>query len=535
MKKFTALIITVMVLLLSLTACNNTVPDESNDTSSNSESSNAQKLGWYYVPFSQLKYKYSKIEAFYNGDHPFINMSKDESADKIKLICDEEGDFLSTTIINETKPSGKYIYYNDKILEYSIAATDELNNKYVVVIGLLPEQYRGMDAETILKTETDYYKLFDIKTGKTVTAGIEIEYAYRNADESVNSFAFAVIKEKWFALAVPENLENKDANEPQAIFEKTVFESLNAEKSDAFMISTAKKVNGITVTETSAIKSDSAKGIIKKYTIYGTDGKKVNSFKASSFHADPQDQTGRVWHRRDYNAENNTISKQHYCNIFGEKLILDDATDIICINQKDGEYIGVYNDELFIFDGGEKAEKVILEYESIKAIESIEAVKYNETLYGLLKNGKPYRLFETDIQYDDAALEYKREYNAIFIGGDAVFAVVNSKGELVETPYYSDFEKDPKGRGYLLGHIKMSLEGDTHILDSETFEILAYLPTSVDYEFTSDGKIKVFYNDYENNGEYVEFTVTVENAIKNYNEQFDHGCFTGYPTEEDFK
>lgn len=533
MKKSAVLLIIIALLILCLNACSNRATEEYGDISSavgenDSETYDNKEHVWYYVPLSHLKDEYSGTAAFYNSDHPYIHLSKNET-DLLKSVCDENGNFMSTTIINENKTGGKYTYYNGQILKYSISVADDLDNKYDIVIGLLPEQYRGMTSEAILKTATDYCKLFDIETGKTMTAGVEIEYAFRNADENTNAFAFAVIKDNWFALAVPENPESKTATEPQTMFDKTVFEIQNLETPDDFMISSAQKTNGITV-----ITSGTAESPTKKYTVYGEDGKEAVSFEASSFFADSRDQTGRVWCIRYYNEQNNTISERHYCNIFGKKLPLDDATDVICLNEKEGEYIGIYKESLYIYDGSGKAEKTELEYESVKTVGNIEAVKYNDVIYGLLKDEKPYRLYETDLRHDDAALEYKPEYNAIFIGGDAVFAVVNSKGELIETSYYSDFEKDPKGRGYLLGYIRMSLEGDTHILDGETFEILAYLPAAANYEFTSDGRIKVSYNDSENNNEYVEFTVSVEQAIKHYSEQSDHACFTGYPTEEDF-
>ena len=548
MKKALSILLAFTLLFLSTACTQKTARDESSDDEgliNSSESVSDEGLAesssdlaesdveaqkpWLYKPLKTLR---NQFNSGLLNESVYRVLSKGDPDGFVSSICDKGGEYLNVEIVRGYSNmvnvyESIFEYLPDGVLEYRVELVDENNDEYAVYIGLMPMQFHRMSAEEFIKSATDYYELFEMKSGSVVSGNNEINYVYREFDKGTNAFSLAVLYEKWFVLILPSDIESRTAKTPWLLFDKIVYEKRSYDdQSIDDMISCAIKTNEYTIVER---YKDS---VTYRYTVYSDTGDVVSEFETVHFYPLRTDATKRICLRLQ-NVEGNPI----YCNALGEELLMNNAEYLMLFDDEKGEYIGIENGKAYIYDGDDNKREYGRDYEVLKTLGKTKAVKLNDSIYGLLQNGLFVRLYETDFSHESAALEYNEEYDAVFVGGDAITEIVNRYGEIVEAYWYDCFEADISGK-YILTSDRMSLFGNIYILDALTFKPIADLPNCADYEFLWNGKLLVYYRDHENNDEYVEFQVEIEDAIRNYpyyEDSDDCDCFNGYPTEEDFK
>lgn len=554
MKRFVSVLLTFTLLFLVTACTQRTERDESSaysseavlnesksgesieDSDVSAEESKAAQKPWRFTPLTTLR------ERFNSGllDESIYRILINEGKDGIirdrfmRSLCDKDGEYLNTALLRGYSNVGiyqaVYEYLPDGVLEYRVELIDDAGDYYTAYIGLMPEQYKGMSAEEFINSATDYYELFDMKSGSVLSADTEINYVYRERNNGINAFSLAVLYEKWFVLILPSALDSHTAIAPWRVFDKMVYEKRSYTEQGAIdIISCAFRTNEYTVVER-------YKDIeTYRYTVYSNEGKPVSEFEAKHFFPLMSDESKRICLRQKY--EDNKYSST-YCNAFGEELLMNNAEYLFLFDGEKGEYIGTENGIAYIYDGDDNRREYGSDYEVLTTLGKTTAVKLNDAIYGLLQNGKFVRLYETDFHHEDAALEYNEQHKAIFVGGDAITEIVNRYGEIIEAYWYDNwFETDVSGK-YVLTSDSMSLYGNTYILDALTLKAIARLPNGADYEILHTGKLLVYYYDFENNDNYVEFEVEIEDAVRCF--PFDEDsdgcdCFDGYPTPEDFE
>ena len=545
MKRFISLMLSLLFLSSLLASCKvidvePSIPESSAESLEIQESSTPEPKEWTHSLAEEIfAYKPTK----FISDTDFFSVWYDDGGEYIKEVCDD-GKYLAATLVHnygvdDAKRKLRFYYNALPTLKYTIEMPDIDGFIYNVHVGVLPERYRGKTVEELMRDATDYYESFDMQSGYSCIAGERIDYVYHTGREGANPSAVAVFGDKWFIAIRPAFEGTGMVQSPERLFNDLIFSEREHKLGYRNMTYTATRFKSGVVLIKQLVGGYNK--IDMKYAdlIYDENGVKKNEFEAYTFFVHPDDESARLWVRSDYTEEG---YKRTYCNKFGEETKINSATQITSFDREKGEFLGIIDGKIYIFDGDGKQEEFTLNYTSVKKLGNTEAVKFSDAHYALIKDGLFVRLYETDFAHESAALEYNEEYDAVFVGGDAITEIVNRYGEIVEAFWYdapdSDpFEIDASGK-YLLSFVGMSLAGDTYILDSDTFAPLAHLPSGVDYTFTSDGKIKVSYLDFENGDEYVEFTVTIEGALKNYayDPEFpDCDCFDGFLTEEDFE
>lgn len=558
-KLFAAMLSIILAFLFS--ACSKEAPyepasgeaDTSTEVSKTDE--NLQK-DWMFDGAKRIRF--TMPTSGYEKESPY-SLLQDGRYAQIKKLGDGESYLHPTLVENEITDTdastlnGKkacfayltagYIYRDNPykplddaltMFRYQIALTADDGIRYRATVGLLPEDYRGLTADELIMQKTDYFERFDMNTETVVLAGNEIEYVYRNyieehklteniSEYDIPAFAVAVFNKKWIVVSQPTEEGFKDAA-PQNVFREIVFEERRFEDEDIGITRYVTRYENGTVVKQSDRQATADDPRDELFEVFNAEGEKLNSFTAEVFRKDMNDRDGNTW----LVEKDDTLL---YCNYKGELYgKMNSAESLLTYDRSSGTYIGVLDGELTFFQSGEPSKVSSSICQPIMTRNGIEAVKLGSSFYAVIKDGKALGLYDT-------AVEYRHEYDSFFVGGDVVLEIINRNGEKVEAFCYNYIESDPTDGKYLLAHTSMSLSGNSFVLDAKTMKVLAYLPAAVDYEFTKDGKIKVSYNDHENDNEYVEFTVTPEQAIKNYSEYYeeDCGCFTGYPAKEDFE
>ena len=545
MKKYLSFILVSFILLSFLAACNNQSESgtdksemQSCESSFESKSEEAKKQ-----TYSDAERTLANLASCYTTEDSFYSIWRKNNSKNIKSVCDEN-EYIAATLVrdrtSEIKRSIYYIYNGLEHIKYTIEISGKDRLPYNIHIGVLPEEFVGKTAEEFIRGATDYYETLEMKSGYACVANERLDYVYHSGTETQNACAVAVYGEKWFIAVRPVFNGITSGKSPESLFDDFVFEARDYANGIKNMVICADRyISGTVVLEkhTGAIYENTK----STFSVYDEDGSKKNEFEAFSFYPVFEDKTKRLW-CRDRFTKNGVETV--YCNRYGEKTAINAATQIAPFDSEKGEFLGIIDGRIYIFDGDGRRESFLGEYVSVKKLGKTEAVKFSDAIYAIIQNDEFVRIYTTDFDHESAALEYNEEYDAVLVGGDAITEIINRYGEIIEAYWYNahgtaPFTVDKSGK-YLLTCDEMSLYGNTYILDSDSMHPLAHLPNGADYKFTKDGKLHISYTDYENDGEYVEFTAEIKNAIKNFpfdKETHDSGCncFDGYPKKEDFE
>ncbi|MBR6562802.1 MAG: hypothetical protein IKK70_02560 [Clostridia bacterium] len=550
MKKYLSFILALVFAVSLLASCDNrdnegasSMPSESTSDESSvhtsDESRDAVQKEWSYSQLASLDYGSAK----YGTENSFFTVWYKQDDAYIKYLC-HENEYLASTVVNEpargAKNEPRFTYFGLETLKYTIEVKGSDGFTYKAYVGLIPDRFRGKNAEELLRDASDYYECFDMKSGSIRIADHTADFVYREKSDDASACAVAVFGTKWFVAVRPAYSGGGEGLHPEAIFGDILFDVRKFTNSYVRMISNANRYDSGVVVLKTLVGGYDRLNMEYSYSIYDENGDKKNEFEAYTYYQVDFDKTARLWSRSEFTEEG---YKQYYCNKYGEDIPLNQATYVVPYDKEKGDILGIIDGNVFVFDGDGKKEPLTEKYTSVKTLGGTEAVKFNDSVYALIQNGRFVRLYETDFAHESAALEYSEEYDAIFVGGDAITEIVNRHGEIVEAFWYNahntdPFTEDTSGK-YLLTEDTMSLAGNTYILDSDTFKPLAHLPGNGYYEFTRDGRLRVCYTDLDSGEEY-EFTVSIESAIKSYpydKETHDSNCncFWGYPTEDSFK
>lgn len=551
MKKYLSFILALVFAVSLLASCEgqgsdgaSSVPSEDpSDESSvyaSEESRDVVQKEWSYSRVASLDHGSAK----YVTKNSFFTVWYKQDDAYIKYLCDEN-EYLTSTLVNDpasgVKNEPRFTYIGLETVKYTVEVKGSDGFTYRVYVGLIPDRFRGKTAEELLRDASDYYESFDMKSGQTRMAEHSADFVYRERSDDASACAVAVFGTKWFVAVRPAYSGEGEGEHPESIFGEMLFDVRKYTNKYVRMISNASRYDSGVVVLKTLVGGYDRLDMEYSYSIYDENGDKRNEFEAYTYYQkSDSDKTARLWSRSEFTEDG---YKQYYCNKYGEDIPLNQATHVVPLDKAKGELLGIVDGKVYVFDGDGKQEPFTQKYTSVKTLGGTEAVKFNDSVYALIRDGRFVRLYETDFHYESAALEYNADLNAILVGGDAITEIVNRHGEIVEAFYYNahntyPFTEDASGK-YLLTEDTMSLVGNTYILDSDTFKPLAHLPGNGYYEFTRDGRLKVCYTDLDS-GEEFEFTVSIESAIRSHpydKETHDSSCncFNGYPTEDSFK